>query len=59
MRGLFDIGLGLVFLIGGLTGKLALIGTNSGIALAAVGGAMIAWGGYKAMQGAAAGPTKE
>jgi len=59
MRGLFDIGLGLVFVIGGLSGKLALIGTNSGVALAAVGGAMIAWGGYKAMKGASAGPTEE
>lgn len=54
MRGLFDIGLGLVFVVGGLTGKLALIGTNSGTALAAVGAAMIAWGGYKAMQGQSA-----
>jgi hypothetical protein len=30
--------------IGGLTGKLVLIGTQSGIALAVLGGVMIVWG---------------
>ena len=36
--------LGLVFIVGGLTGKLALIGTNSGTALAVVGAFMVVWG---------------
>jgi len=29
--------IGLVFIVGGLSGQLALIGTNSGVALAVVG----------------------
>jgi len=29
--------IGLVFIVGGLSGRLALIGTNSGVALAVVG----------------------
>jgi len=36
--------LGVVFIIGGLSGKLVLIGTNSGTALAVVGAVMIVWG---------------
>lgn len=36
--------LGVIFIIGGLSGKLALIGTNSGIALAVVGGIMVILG---------------
>jgi hypothetical protein len=36
--------LGVVFLVGGLSGKLVLIGTQSGIALAVVGVGMIVWG---------------
>jgi hypothetical protein len=36
--------LGVVFIIGGLSGKLVLIGTNSGVALAVVGAVMIVWG---------------
>ena len=41
---MWNIIIGLIFLIGGLSGKLALIGTNSGMALAAVGGGLIVWG---------------
>jgi len=29
--------IGLVFIVGGMSGKLALVGTNSGVALAVVG----------------------
>jgi len=29
--------IGLVFIVGGVSGKLALVGTNSGVALAVVG----------------------
>jgi len=36
--------LGVIFVIGGLSGRLALIGTNSGPALAVVGGVMIILG---------------
>lgn len=36
--------IGIVFIVGGLSGKLALIGTNSGVALAAVGAALVGWG---------------
>ena len=35
MRGIISIILGIVFIIGGLTGKMALRGTHSGPALAA------------------------
>lgn len=44
---MWNIILGAVFVIGGLSGHLVLIGTNSGYALAALGGVMIAWGLYK------------
>jgi hypothetical protein len=37
MRGIISIVVGLILIIGGLTGKLVLIGTESGVALAAVG----------------------
>ena len=37
MRGLFNIVIGIAVIIGGLSGKFALLGTNSGKALAAVG----------------------
>ncbi len=47
MRGIINIVLGLVMVIGGLTGRLALIGTNSGVALAVFGGVLIALGGYR------------
>jgi hypothetical protein len=39
-----NIIVGIVFIIGGLSGKLALIGTSSGPALAAVGAALVGWG---------------
>ena len=36
--------LGAVFIIGGLSGNLVLVGTQSGLALAALGAGMIIWG---------------
>jgi hypothetical protein len=36
--------IGVVFIIGGLSGNLVLIGTNSGAALAGLGAVMVAWG---------------
>jgi len=37
MRGIISIIIGIVFIVGGLTGKLVLMGTQSGGALAVVG----------------------
>jgi len=36
--------IGLVMVIGGLSGKLVLIGTDSGVALAGLGVVLIIWG---------------
>jgi hypothetical protein len=41
---MWNIIIGIVFIVGGLSGKLALIGTNSGGALAAVGGVLLILG---------------
>lgn len=42
-----NIVLGLIMLIGGLSGRMVLIGTSSGMALAVFGAILIAWGGYR------------
>jgi len=47
MRGIGNIIIGIVFIIGGLSGQLVLIGTNSGELLAVVGGGLIVWGVIK------------
>ena len=56
MRGIGNIIFGLIFVVGGASGQLALIGTNSSGALVVVGLGLLAWGGYQAMssQGEAA-----
>jgi hypothetical protein len=36
--------IGIIMIVGGLSGKLVLVGTDSGIALAVVGVGMIIWG---------------
>ena len=36
--------IGIVMVIGGLSGKLVLIGTDSGVALAGLGVVLIIWG---------------
>ena len=36
--------IGLIMIIGGLSGKLVLVGTNSGVALAILGAALVVWG---------------
>ena len=41
---MWNIVIGSIFLVGGLSGRLALIGTNSPTAIAAVGGGMVIWG---------------
>ncbi len=41
---MFKIIIGVVFIIGGLSGKLVLMGTQSGVALAVVGAVLVVWG---------------
>lgn len=41
MRGIVNIIIGIIFIIGGLSGGLVLKGTQSGGALAAVGGFLV------------------
>jgi hypothetical protein len=43
-RQMWNIIVGIVFIIGGLSGQLALRGTNSGPALAVLGGVLVIWG---------------
>jgi hypothetical protein len=43
----WSIIIGLVFIVGGLSGQLALIGTNSGTALAVVGVLIVGRGIYR------------
>ncbi len=47
MRGIINIIIGLVFIVGGLSGRLALIGTQSGIALAVVGLLLVGLGIFR------------
>jgi hypothetical protein len=47
MRGIISIVIGLVFIIGGLTGQMQLRGTGSGPALAVVGALLIAYGIFR------------
>lgn len=42
---------GIVFIVGGLSGKLALRGTESGPALAAVGMGLLIWGAVQVVRG--------
>jgi hypothetical protein len=41
---MWNIIIGIIFIIGGLSGYLALRGTQSGYALAAVGAGLLIWG---------------
>jgi hypothetical protein len=50
MRGIIDIIIGAVFIIGGLTGGLVMIGTNSGLMLAGVGVILVLIGLYRVSQ---------
>jgi len=47
MRGIINIVIGIVFLIGGLSGGMVMRGTHSGGALAAVGGFLILLGIFR------------
>jgi hypothetical protein len=55
MRGVINIIIGIVFIVGGLSGHLVLIGTSSGPALAAVGAAMIGLGIFRIVKARGAG----
>ncbi len=48
---MWNIIIGIIFVIGGLTGELALIGTNSSTAITVVGAAMIVWGLVQVVRG--------
>ena len=47
---MFNIIIGIIFIIGGLSGKLALIGTSSSPAIIAFGAGLVAWGIYQVVQ---------
>jgi len=47
MRGVINIIIGIIFIIGGLSGRLTLIGTHNGPALAVVGVILVAFGIYR------------
>ena len=47
MRGFVNIIIGGIFIVGGLSGHLALAGTRNGPALAVVGVGLIIWGIYR------------
>lgn len=44
MRGIVNIIIGFIFIVGGLSGRLVLIGTHNGPALAILGGALVVIG---------------
>ena len=47
MRGVVNIIIGIIFIIGGLSGRLVFVGTHSGPALAVVGALLVAFGVYR------------
>ena len=47
MRGIINIVIGLVFIVGGLSGGMVLIGTESGLALAGVGLLLVLLGVFR------------
>ncbi len=59
MRGVLNIIIGIVFIVGGLSGQLVLIGTNNGPALAGVGALLVGLGIFRIVKarGAGAGAT--
>jgi len=42
-----NIIIGIVFIVGGLSGKIALLGTNSSIAAAVFGVGLVVWGAFQ------------
>ncbi|HEX5243314.1 MAG TPA: hypothetical protein VFW23_08615 [Tepidisphaeraceae bacterium] len=47
MRGIINIIIGIIFIVGGLSGKLVLLGTHSGPALAVLGGVLLVLGIFR------------
>ena len=47
MPGILNIVIGLVFIVGGLSGRLVLLGTGSGAALAVLGVVLVGLGSYR------------
>lgn len=47
MRGIINIIIGIIFIVGGLSGKLVLLGTHSGGALAVLGGVLLVLGIFR------------
>ncbi len=56
---MWNIIIGLVFLIGGLSGKLVIRGTESSTAAAVVGGALMVWGIVQVVRARSQGPSGE
>lgn len=52
---MWNIVVGVVFVVGGLTGKLALRGTESGPAIAVVGAGLVIYGIVQVVKGKKAG----
>jgi len=48
---MWNVVIGVVFIIGGATGNLALIGTNSSPAIMALGAGLVVWGGVQMLRG--------
>lgn len=48
---MLNIIIGILFIAGGLSGKVALKGTDSSMALAAVGGGLLIWGIVQVVKG--------
>ena len=48
--GIWNLVFGGVMLVGGLSGKLVFVGTNSSTLLAVLGGCLMAYGGYQIKQ---------
>jgi hypothetical protein len=47
MRGIINVIIGLLLVVGGLSGKFVLLGTNSSVLLAVFGGAIAGLGVYR------------
>ena len=58
MRGIGNIIVGVIFIIGGLSGQLVLRGTNSSGLLAVLGVGLIIWGVIKMSSGGGATPAR-
>jgi hypothetical protein len=56
-RGIFNIVIGAVFIVGGLTGKLVFIGTSSGALLAVIGLGLCGLGAWSIVKSRRAPPT--